>query len=95
MQGELSFHDEATLKMLTIPVARPSDTEERAPKADSSLLIVFKGNSGMAFWLDEPTEQLDTSTGCRWEALADPNTLVAGNLTINGNTVPIITMRNV
>ncbi|MCX5877252.1 MAG: hypothetical protein NT087_13335 [Deltaproteobacteria bacterium] len=95
VQGELSFHDEATLKMLTIPVARPSDTEERTPKADSSLLLLFKGNSGMAFWLDEPTEQLDTSTGCRWEALADPNTLVAGNLTVKGNTVPIITMRSV
>ena len=95
VQGELSFHDEATLKALTIPVARPSGTEERTPKADSSLLILFKENSGMAFWLDAPTEQLDTSTGCRWEALADPNTLVAGNLTVKGNTVPIITMRSV
>jgi len=93
VQGELGSHDEATLKALTIPVAVPAGTED--PRADSSLLILFKENSGMAFWLDESTEQLDVSTGCRWEALADPNTFVAGNLTVKGDTIPIITMRSV
>jgi len=93
VQGELGLHDETTLKTLTIPVAVPSGTEDH--RADSTLLILFKENSGMAFWLDESTEQLDTSIGCRWEAFADPNTLVAGNLTVKGNAVPIITMRGV
>ncbi|HIJ90671.1 MAG: hypothetical protein OEV89_07880 [Desulfobulbaceae bacterium] len=93
VQGELSFRDEATLNMLTIPVANPSGAKEYTPRADSPLLILFKENSGMAFWLDEPTEQFDTSTGCRWEPVADPTTLVAGNLTVNGEIVPVITMR--
>lgn len=95
VQGELGLHDEATLKTLTIPVAKSSRAEERASQADSPLLVLFKENSGMAFWLDEPTEQLDTSNGCRWEPLADPSTLIAGNLTIKGKTVPVITMRSV
>ncbi|MFA6899902.1 MAG: hypothetical protein WC256_06810 [Desulfurivibrionaceae bacterium] len=95
VQGEFGFHEEATLKALTIPVAKPSGVGKRAPKADRSLLILFKENSGLAFWLDEPTEQLDTSTGCSWEPVADPNTFVAGNLTVKGKTVPVITMRTV
>lgn len=95
VQGELSFHDEATLKALTIPVAKSSGMEESALKADSPLLILFKANSGLAFWLDEETEQLDTTVGCRWEPVSDPQTLVAGNLTIKGKTVPVITLRGV
>ncbi len=94
VQGELGFHDEATLKKLTIPVANPSGTGERGPKAESPLLILFRENSGMAFWLDAPTEQLDTAA-CRWESLVDPHTLVAGNLTVKGKTIPVITMRSV
>lgn len=94
VRGELSFLDEAILKTLTIPVANLSGQEAREPKADSSLLVVFKANSGMAFWLDKPTEQLDTSNG-RWEPLTDPGTLVAGTLTVQGNSVPVITMRSV
>lgn len=93
MQGELSFQDEAVLKTLTIPVAKSSGAE--APQADSPLLVLFRENSGMAFWLDEPTEQLDISSGCRWEPVTDPTTLVAGNLTIKGKTIPVITMRSV
>lgn len=95
VQGEQGFHDEATLKTLTIPVARPSGAEKCDPKADNSLLILFKENSGMAFWLEEPTEQLDIVSGYRWEPLVDPTTLVAGNLTVKGETVPIITLRSV
>jgi hypothetical protein len=49
----------------------------------------------MAFWLEEPTEQLDIVPGYQWEPLADPTTLVAGNLTVKGKTVPIITLRSV
>ncbi len=94
VQGELGFHGEATLKALTIPVAKISGAGESVPKADSPLLILFKENSGMAFWLDESTEQLNTSTGCQWEPLADPNTFVAGNLTVKGKTVPVITLRS-
>lgn len=93
MQGELSFHDEAVLKTLTIPVAKYSGAE--APQADSPLLVLFRENSGMAFWLDEPTEQLDIPSGCRWEPVTDPGTLVAGNLTIKGKNIPVITMRSV
>jgi len=95
VQGELSFHDEATLKALTIPVAKSSGMEEFALKADSPLLILFKENSGLAFWLDEETEQLDTTGGCRWEPVSDPHTLVAGNLTVKGKTVPVVTLRGV
>ncbi|MBU4407278.1 MAG: hypothetical protein KJ772_01050 [Proteobacteria bacterium] len=94
VRGELSFFDEAILKTLTIPVANLPGQEACEPKADSSLLVVFKANSGMAFWLDKPTEQHDTSTG-RWEPLTDPNTLVAGTLTVQGKPVPVITMRSV
>jgi hypothetical protein len=93
MQGALSFHDECVLKTLTIPVAKPSGAE--APQADSPLLVLFRENSGMAFWLDEPTEQLDIPAGCRWEPVTDPGTLVAGNLTIKGEIIPVITMRSV
>lgn len=92
MQGELSFQDEAVLKTLTIPVAKSSGAE--APQADSPLLVLCRENSGMAFWLDEPTEQLDVPPGCRWEPETDPGTLVAGNLTIKGKTIPVITMRS-
>lgn len=95
VQGELDFYDEATLKTLTIPVARPSGDGECVAKADGPLLILFKENSGLAFWLDEPTEQLDIDSGCRWEPLADHRTFVAGNLTVKGKTVPVITMRSV
>ena len=95
VQGELGLHEEATLKRLTIPVAKPSGAGEGVLKADSPLLVLFKENSGLAFWLDEPTEQQDISTGYRWEPLADHRTLVAGNLTINGKTVPAITIRGV
>jgi hypothetical protein len=95
VQGELGLHNEATLKTLTIPVAMPLGAEECVPQADSPLLVLFKENSGMAFWLDAPTEQLDTSTGCCWEPLADPSTFVAGNLTVKGKTIPVITMRSV
>jgi hypothetical protein len=95
VQGEQGFHDEATLKTLTIPVALGSDAENCAPQAGNSLLILFKENSGMAFWLEEPTEQLDIVPGYQWEPLADPTTLVAGNLTVKGKTVPIITLRSV
>ena len=94
VQGEMGFHEESTLKALTIPVAKISGAGESGPKAESPLLILFKENSGLAFWLDGPTEQLDTSAGCRWEALADPNTFVAGNLTVKGKTVPVITLRS-
>jgi len=95
VRGELGFHDEATLKTLTIPVARPGGAQDGVlRKAGIPLLILFKENSGMAFWLDQPTEELDTSTGCRWEPLADPATLVAGNLTVKGKTVPVITLRS-
>lgn len=93
MQGELSFQDEAILKTLTIPVAKSSGAE--AHQADSPLLVLFRENSGMAFWLDEPTEQLDIPSGCRWEPVTDLTTLIAGNLTIKGKTIPVITMRSV
>lgn len=95
VRGDLAFLGEATLKTLTIPVAKLSVAAEREPKGDSPLLVLFKDNSGMAFWLDGPTEQFDTSNGCRWEPLADPSTLVAGNLTVNGKNVPVITLRSV
>lgn len=92
MQGELGFRDEAILKTLTIPVAKSSGAE--APQADSPLLVLFRENSGMAFWLDEPTEQFDLSSDCRWEPGTDPSTLVAGNITIKGASIPVITMRS-
>ncbi|MBA3002245.1 MAG: hypothetical protein FP813_00060 [Desulfurivibrio sp.] len=95
VQGELSFHDEATLKTLTIPVAKSSGMEESALKTGNPLLILFKENSGLAFWLDEETEQLDTTVGCRWETVSDPHTFVAGNLTAKGKTIPVITLRGV
>ena len=95
VQGELGMHGEAILKKMTVPVAKTSDAQEGAPTAESPLLVLFKENSGLAFWLDEPTEQQDISTGYRWEPLADHRTLVAGNLTINGKTVPVITIRGV
>lgn len=91
VQGELGLHKEAILKTLTIPVAKSSEE----PTAESRLLVLFKENSGLAFWLDAPTEQLDISSGCRWEPLADPGTLVAGNLTVRGKSIPVITMRSV
>ena len=93
LQGELGFHEEAVLKTLTIPVAKSSGAED--PQADSPLLVLFKENSGMAFWLDEPTEQLDISADCRWEPATDPSTFVAGNITIKGKIIPVITMRSV
>ena len=94
VQGELGMHGEAILKKMTVPVAKASDAQEGAPTAESPLLVLFKENSGLAFWLDAPTEQLDISSGCRWEPLADPDTLVAGNLTVRGKSVPVITMRS-
>ncbi len=96
VQGELRSLDEATLKTLTIPVASPQGMAGCVPKADSPLLIVFKANSGMAFWLDEPTERLDTTAnGCRWEPVVDASTLVAGNLMVNGKTIPVLAMRSI
>ncbi|MDG4474687.1 hypothetical protein [Thiovibrio frasassiensis] len=95
VRGELGFLEEAILKTLTIPVAKTSASVENEAKADSPLLVLFKANSGMAFWLDGPTEQIDTSNGCCWEPLADPSTLVAGNLMVNGKSVPVITLRSV
>ena len=95
LQGELGLHDEAILEKMTVPVAKALGAQEDVPMAESPLLVLFKENSGLAFWLDAPTEQLDISSGCRWEPLADPNTLVAGNLTVGGKSVPVITMRSV
>jgi len=96
IKGELRFYDEATLRNLHIPVAQPSGTDRNSlSRTDNTLLIAFKDNCGMAFWLNGPTRQLDVAQNAAWTPTNDPNSLVAGHIQTNGESVPVITIRGI
>lgn len=93
VRGDLALYDEALLKSLMVPVARPAGGER--PAAGAPLVILFNNNAGTAFWVEKPTETMEVTPDCQWTAGQDPSSLIAGQLSLQGEVITVITARNV
>ncbi len=90
IKGELLRQDESTLKALRVPVVGPAPGPE-----ENTLLIACKGNCCLAFWLPEPSRQIEVPATASWTPAREPDSLFAGQLELGGKSLAVITIRSV